>query len=326
MGASNRAVAALLLVALSLLLSGCQTLPGSRAVRRLPGVAAITGPTPPVFVSNILGLVVPVSVAPSPDNQRLYVAEGDEDREVKIINLSDRTATGALNPPGSDPGKRKPLAIAVGPQGLVFVLDRLRLTVDMYGPDDRWLGTLPDPAQSLGPWEPLGLGVAPDGSVYVLNGAPEGPTLVQYASNGALSRVIQLQASPETAPLAFPSGLAIGQDGNLFISDSNNGRVVVMDQTGRLTQSYGGSIGPEQMAIPRGLVIDGRRRLYVTDSTNHVIKVWDISTNPATFLFDFASGGSADGELLYPNAVAVDSRGVLYVADSGNSRVSLWSY
>ncbi len=297
----------------------------NRAVQRLPGIQAITGPIPPVYTASILGVKMPQSVAVAPDGNRLYVAEGDGDRGVRMVDLRTRTLLGSLTPPETTPGDRKPMSVALGRGGIVYVVDRRRSVVDMYDPTGQWLGMLPEPLNSKGLWEPLAVAVNAEGLVYVTNANPGGPALVEYNGDGRLLTSVG-PTGGNPSPLSFPTGIAMGANGYAFIADSNAGRVVAMDEAGAMVRTYGKTVGLEALALPRGVAIDRRGFMYVTDVTNDDVKVWDISTDPATFLFTFGSSGFADGELLYPNSVAADSNGRIYVADTGNDRVQIWAY
>lgn len=297
----------------------------NQVVRSLPGVSAIIEVAPPLYVSSVLGIQVPQGIAVNSDGSVLYVTEGDGERGVKIVDVFSQSLTGTLLPPGTQPGGRKPMSIAVNGDGVVYVVDRLRLVVDMYSPNGQWLGTLPDPFLIEGRWEPLGVGIDGQGQVYVTSSHPDGPFAAKYDSMGVL--ITTFGGTYElNGALAFPAGMAVGQDNLIYISDSNNGRVVVMDNDGRLIRSFGDQIGDESLGIPRGISVDSEGFLYVADVTSHVVKVWDTNTSPSTYMFSFGDGGIADGEFLYSNAVAIDGEGRIYVADTGNDRVQVWTY
>ncbi len=298
---------------------------GSR-LRRLPGVAVVAGPSPPVYVTSILGIQVPLAVGVAPDGSRLYVAEGEGDRTVRVIDLSNQAPLGTLSPPGTEPGTRKPMGVAVAPSGVVYVVDRLPSVVALYSPAGQWLGTLADPPQVSGAWQPLGVAVNAEGKVYVTNGSVRGRAVAGYDVQGRFVSAYGTISEGAATGVSYPAGMALGQNGNMFVSDSNHSRIAVLNQEGDIVASYGGSVGNESLALPRGIFIDRRGFLYVTDAPSHIVKVWDASQEPAKYLFSFGEPGSADGQLLYPNAVAVDSRGRIYVTDTGNDRIQIWAY
>ena len=68
--------------------------------------------------------------------------------------------------------------------------------------------------------------------------------------------------------------------------------------------------------------IDGSGNVYVADSDNDRVQKFDSS---GTYLSQWGSSGSGDGQFDDPSGIAVDGSSV-YVADSGNNRVQVFSY
>ena len=137
--------------------------------------------------------------------------------------------------------------------------------------------------------------------------------------------------------LANPSGVAVGQNGEIFIADSGNHRIRKVDPSGVITTLAGtgvpGYSGDGRTARrarlrdPRDVAIDSSGALYVADSGNHRIRLIDrdgvITTLAGTGRSGFSGdhGSAPAARLGTPNAVAVDSYGTVYVADTGNHRV-----
>ncbi|MBI3967437.1 MAG: SMP-30/gluconolactonase/LRE family protein [Chloroflexi bacterium] len=130
--------------------------------------------------------------------------------------------------------------------------------------------------------------------------------------SGELVRVIG--AGPGRAPeqLAYPNGLWIGPDAEVFVSDTNNRRIQVFDAEGRLQRV----LQPRNLQLPRGIVADSQGRLYVADTLAHEVAVLDRNG------VEIARHGS-DEDLGFPNGLAIRDRR-LYVADRANSRVVVW--
>jgi len=64
------------------------------------------------------------------------------------------------------------------------------------------------------------------------------------------------------------------------------------------------------------------KNIYVADALNNRIQVFD---SAGSFLFEFGSSGSGDGQFKVPFGIAVDSRKNIYVADLGNLRIQVFS-
>jgi DNA-binding beta-propeller fold protein YncE len=76
---------------------------------------------------------------------------------------------------------------------------------------------------------------------------------------------------------AAPQALALGLS-KIYIADTNAHRVVVLDQTGRVLQTWGGQGGdPGQFRSPAGIALDEDGRVYVADTKNNRIQVFRAS-------------------------------------------------
>ncbi len=118
-----------------------------------------------------------------------------------------------------------------------------------------------------------------------------GEMIAYWDAKGEIDRSpLELVSERDSVPssvLSFPGKVLADQAGNrLFISDSNNNRIVVLslDNHSVLEVIGGGEIGFEdgdfEKALfnhPQGMAISGDR-LYIADTENHAIRVADIST------------------------------------------------
>jgi len=70
--------------------------------------------------------------------------------------------------------------------------------------------------------------------------------------------------------------------------------------------------------IPSGVAVDSSGNVYVTDTLNNRIEKF---SSTGTFITEWGSSGSLNGEFNSPIGVAVDSLGNVFVTDSVNNRV-----
>lgn len=162
----------------------------------------------------------------------------------------------------------------------------------------------------MNPW-----GIAPFLSGYAVTD-PEN-NVVRLVENG---RVRTLNCSNGDAGfdgLAYPTGIAAGEDGCIYVSDTHNGAVRRIDADGTMTTVA------EKLSDPMGLCWkDGA--LYVAETGAHrILKITGgrtevLAGNGAEGLTD---GAAALASFSLPQAVAVDDAGTVYVADTGNSAV-----
>ena len=140
-----------------------------------------------------------------------------------------------------------------------------------------------------------------------------------------------------SAQLFRPVSVAAGQDGSLFISDSNNRRVRKVDGTGTITTFAGdGDIdeGEDEvpatqvgLTIPEGLAVDATGNLLIVDSftgrTRSVSADGVISTIAGTGNRGFNGDGrpALETDFNFPGCLAIDSQHRLYISDSSNNRV-----
>jgi sugar lactone lactonase YvrE len=134
-----------------------------------------------------------------------------------------------------------------------------------------------------------------------------------------------------------PYGVAVDSSGNLYIADTGNQRIrmvnpagVISTVAGNGTAGFSGDGGPATGAMldePFGIAVDGSGNLYIADyNNNRIRKVTPdglISTVAGTGTEGYNGDGGAatSAELFHPYSVAVDGSGNLYIADSANNRI-----
>ncbi|MBM3822736.1 MAG: hypothetical protein FJ404_07620 [Verrucomicrobia bacterium] len=155
--------------------------------------------------------------------------------------------------------------LTIGPDGSRYYVDDLDHTVKKFDAGGDWV---------------LTLGVS---------GKPSetGATSVDY-------RTIR-QAGP---PFHYPTNLAVGPDGDLFVADGyGNARVHRFSADGALKLSWGEpGTGPGQFHVPHGIAVDQRGRICVADRENdrlqwfspegEVLEIWDELARPSQMIFD----------------------------------------
>lgn len=141
------------------------------------------------------------------------------------------------------------------------------------------------------------------------------------------------------AQLNFPTGVALDQNGNLYIAETSNHQVrkvtpagVISCYAGAGTRGFsgdGGQATAAQFNAPGGLTVDAAGNLYVTDQGNHRVRkvasdgmiTTVAGTGNATSQTSDEGGLATNAALNAPAGVAVDGAGNLFIADTGNHRV-----
>jgi trimeric autotransporter adhesin len=142
------------------------------------------------------------------------------------------------------------------------------------------------------------------------------------------------------AQLNAPQGMALDKAGNLYIADSKNNRVRVVNSAGIIntfagtgltspgganTYNDGGLATNALLRLPGGVAVDGSGNVYIADTGDNMIR--KVTTDGLINAFAGDSYGSylGDGgpalkaELHTPEDVAVDSSGNVYITDSANA-------
>ncbi len=147
----------------------------------------------------------------------------------------------------------------------------------------------------------------PDGEVVLVN------------VSGNIERVIRTVIPEGQAPIS-PAGIALTEFGEIWISDSANHRVILLNERGEYQRIIGKgapSADPEGLNAPGGLSLDKYGNLYVADTLNRVIKKF----SPLGVLLQTVGAGRLDT----PTGVAVNEQGLIFVTDEAAHLVSAFA-
>jgi DNA-binding beta-propeller fold protein YncE len=216
---------------------------------------------------------------------------------------------------------RFPQAVAVGPDGAVYVADQYSHAIQVFGPDGTFQRELGSTGRGPGGLSSVGaVAVAADGSVYVADGADR---IDRFAADGALlDSWGQTGSGVGEFKLGAGGGNDSGAGGGIAVA---NGMVYVADTRNDRVQRFAADGSQARVIIPKGrlfrpqgLAVVGTR-LIVADDDHHRLAVFDTG---GRFIRTIGSGpGPEPNQLRNPYDVAVDSQGRLYVADNSNHRV-----
>jgi DNA-binding beta-propeller fold protein YncE len=109
---------------------------------------------------------------------------------------------------------------------------------------------------------------------------------------------------------ARPTNIAVDRDGNLYISDTINGRIQKCDPQGQHLMTIGKlGDGLGQFARPKGVAVDRENRLYVVDAAFENVQIFDPE---GRLLLFFSEAGNQPGQLNLPAQVVIDYDNVTY--------------
>ncbi|MGZ6971475.1 MAG: DUF2298 domain-containing protein, partial [Thermoanaerobaculia bacterium] len=171
----------------------------------------------------------------------------------------------------------------------------------------------PPPVEAAGLLrQPRGVASDAAGRVWVAN---FGNQCVQvFGADGSPALALGTRGS---GPGQFndPCGVAVGPTGLVFVADTWNGRVQVLDDKGGWLREWGGGFFG-----PRGIAVDAGGTVFVSDTGNGRVVRFD------GFGHKEAEWGKAagPGKLADPQGLVTGKDGKVYVADNGNSRVAIF--
>ena len=148
------------------------------------------------------------------------------------------------------------------------------------------------------------------------------------------------------AELEYPNGVAVDRSGQIYIADTYNQRIRLVDSSGMIstvagmgTQGYsvdGGSAAEAELNYPNGVAVGSSGRIFIADTYNQRIRVLDsdgiirTAAGTGTQGYGGEGGPATKAELYNPVAIAVDASGnLLCIADLDNQRIRIvntWNY
>lgn len=258
-----------------------------------------------------------------------------------------------------------PNSVAVGPRGDIYVSDTGNHRIAVFDQDGGFRFSIGekavDPADQpkKGPLLlPLGLAVSANGDIYVAS--MERSLVLAYDDRGRLKEQISVEkpidlaihedelfistAGPifvysldgkkkhewgskgrQLGAFEYPNGLAHDVEGNLFVSDTQNSRIQILDDKGALIGSTGKppkdlNDASRMFGLNMGVALDDSQRVYIVDAFRHSIHVFDHDGNK---LGEFGEQGELEGRFNYPSGIVHLGGEKFAVADKWNDRVQI---
>jgi DNA-binding beta-propeller fold protein YncE len=207
---------------------------------------------------------------------------------------------------------RKPTGVA-SHDGVIYVADPGWETLLILDMNTRSFGAL----GARGPGQlkvPIAVAVDGTGNKFVADTGRK--QVVQF---NAKNEFVRAFGNPDKVR---PTGVAVDER-NLYFSDRDGHRVVVMDRRTKATIATIGEFGSRegQFNIPTSLALDSDGHLYVTDGGNFRIQEFD---SDGDFVKSYGLQGDGPGTFARPRGIGVDRGGHLYAVDAAFENVQIW--
>lgn len=186
-------------------------------------------------------------------------------------------------------------------------------------------------------FNPAGVAVDSSGNIYVADTnnndirkiTPAG-VVTTFAGTGSAGHA---NGTGTAASFAAPTGVAVDQNGNVYVADSGNNEIRKITPTGVVTTLAGsttagsadGTGSSASFNGPFALAVDSLGNVFVADTVNNEIREITpsgvVTTLAGSTTAGSANGSSTSASFYLPHGIAVDSAGNLYVADTGNNEI-----
>ena len=216
-------------------------------------------------------------------------------------------------------GLGQPVGVAVTVDNQVLVADRGRHRVYCFNANGAYLSMLPDTFSEL-----AGLAAAPDRRVYVVEPRENRVSVYQIPSAGQPTFVARFGSyGSGNGQFKAPQGVAVRDDGLIFVADTGNNRVQVLTHEFAYFRQWGqASHAERQFDRPRGVAIGpgpgGEIVVFIADTGNSRIRVFTFHGDQ---LDVWGRWGNEPGSFDMPSDLAMAPNGDVYVVDTNNHRI-----
>jgi DNA-binding beta-propeller fold protein YncE len=211
-----------------------------------------------------------------------------------------------------------PRAVAVGPDGAVYVVDKTA-RVQRFSGDGKFEVRWRMPEKQKG--KPVGLAVHPDGRVFVAD-THYGRVMI-YDAEGVLLGQFGRDGRGD-GEFLLPTDVAFDRSGHIYVAEyGGNDRISKFTPELEFVSAFGHGEGERDGLLrPAGLVFDRQDRLWVADACQHRIRCYDTE---GWLLSEFGQLGSEPGQLKYPYDITLLGDETLLVCEYGNNRLQRFS-
>ena len=250
----------------------------------------------------------------------IYVTDTNH-KQVQVFDLSG-TSLFKFGEEGEGKGQFKfPYGITGDKDGNVYVADLFNGKISIFNEKGKFLRYFEEkgsPSPTIK--GPAGLRIVDD-KLYLTD--IKGSKIMIFSLDGKKELEIST-ASGKDDPFNAPNAVAVDQDKNLYVADSGNQRVVVLDNKGKFKRIINGSKdgkGESKFINPRGLAVDSKGILFMVDNMTHFVYGFD---EKGENIFQFGGMGSENEQFYLPNGLFLDEKRQLYVTDTFNQRVAIY--
>ncbi len=194
-------------------------------------------------------------------------------------------------------------AVAVDSQDRVYIYSRSEHPMVVFDRDGNFLTSWGDDILK----DAHGIFIDAEDNIYCVE--RETHVMHKFTTDGKLLMTLGTMDKPgaEDEPFNLPTDLALGPDGEMFISDGyGNARIHKYSPDGELIKSWGKpGTGPGEFDLPHCVRVDPRNRVMVADRNNNRIQFFTLE---GEYIEEW-------GDLLQPDTIFIDEDDLVYIAE-----------
>jgi sugar lactone lactonase YvrE len=286
-------------------------------MERVSGIA--TGSTPGDAKPR-WQLISPNGIAVDSKNL-VYIADSKV-RAIFIVNVV--TGEYSMIKNGSDAKFQWLIGLAIDDTDRLFAADSGLRHVVVFDKNHKVEGVI-----SEGLYAPGGLAIDNDNRLLYVTDAEQDLVFV-YDADPPFKLIRKLgkpgteHTSTVPGEFAKPVGVAVDQDGNVFVADTWNNRIEVFDADGVFIRTFGeAGDGPGYFARPKGVSIDEDGHVWVADAMQDRVQVF---TPEGRLLIYMGEHGLLPGQFESLTNVMVDKNNRVFTAELYSGRLQVFQY
>jgi len=217
-----------------------------------------------------------------------------------------------------------PVGVAIDSEERLFVSDAVLHSLFCFSPTGQlvsYFGTA-----ALG--RPGGIAIDPSRNRLYVADAKENRIAVFDTGTLKLVGYYGNSRNPRgsSAPGSFnsPTNLALDRKGNLYIADTWNYRVQVLDPDGKFIRAFGAQGDrPGEFIRPKGIAVDSEGHVYVADAEFNNFQILEPNGTP---LLAVGSLGTDPGQFALVAGLHIDAKDRIYTSEMFHGRIQVFQY
>lgn len=312
-------VAIFIMLCIAVLVAVLITFASSLERQRLTAIAM---KEPPSYLGPLIldissghGLEKPIDVASSKNT--VYVLDS-EDAAVKLFSHDGDFIQETRIESDNEGVKPYPVSMAIDPDSnKLYVAEMRSNRLRVYDRNCQFIGFAPKEDGLIK--KPISVAIT-GGKMFV---ADAGTQSIKEFEIDSMKKILEFGGEgAEAGRFLFPTGIATKDNGDICVVDSNNKRVQIFDDHGKLIKILRKS-HTDCFALPRDVAVDGIGFIHVIDAFSRRVCVFN---DRGDFVYSYGDR-SQEVSMLLPRSIYIDKKSFkIYVVDQEGQQIYMFGY